>query len=227
MDFNRLAEIYFNFDVAQRYLPDLLRGAWITVSLSLAVVVTGLVAGLALALLRLVSPGWVVVILRLWVDSLRALPPLALVLLLYFGLPSLGITLSAIVVMWLILSCVLAAFSEEVFWAGIAAIGQGQWEAARSTGMTQAQTLRWVILPQAFKICVPPLTNRAISITKNTALGTAIGMPELLNEAQVAQSFSGNATPLIMAALGYLIIFMPLMALASLFEKRMTWGARR
>jgi polar amino acid transport system permease protein len=226
MDLSRLAEVFFNLDVAQRYLPDILRGAWITVSISVGVVITGVLAGLLLAVARLVSPRWVVEIIRLWVDSLRALPPLALVLLLFFGLPSLGITLSAAVVIWLILSCVLAAFSEEIFWAGITAIGQGQWEASRSTGMTHGQTLRYVILPQAFKICVPPLTNRAIAITKNTALGTAIGMPEMLNQATVAQSFSGNATPLVLASIGYLIIFMPLMALASIMEKRMAWGAK-
>lgn len=227
MDIARLIDVFLNAAVAERYLPDLLRGAWMTVSLSLIVVVAGLLLGLALALVRRVSPRVVVEILRLWVDCLRAVPPLALILPLYFGLPSLGITLSAFWVLWLTLTCILAAFAEEIFWAGITAIGKGQWEAARSTGLSNGQTLAYVILPQAFKICVPPLTNRAIAITKNTALGTAIGMPELLNEAQTAQSFSGNATPLIMAAVGYLIIFMPVMALAARLEKRMAWGGRR
>ena len=227
MDIARLIDVFLNAAVAERYLPDLLRGAWMTVSLSLIVVVAGLLLGLALALIRRVSPRVVVEILRLWVDCLRAVPPLALILPLYFGLPSLGITLSAFWVLWLTLTCILAAFAEEIFWAGITAIGKGQWEAARSTGLSNGQTLAYVILPQAFKICVPPLTNRAIAITKNTALGTAIGMPELLNEAQTAQSFSGNATPLIMAAVGYLIIFMPVMALAARLEKRMAWGGRR
>lgn len=227
MDIARLIDVFLNATVAERYLPDLLRGAWMTVSLSLIVVVAGLLLGLALALIRRVSPRVVVEILRLWVDCLRAVPPLALILPLYFGLPSLGITLSAFWVLWLTLTCILAAFAEEIFWAGITAIGKGQWEAARSTGLSNGQTLAYVILPQAFKICVPPLTNRAIAITKNTALGTAIGMPELLNEAQTAQSFSGNATPLIMAAVGYLIIFMPVMALVARLEKRMAWGGRR
>lgn len=227
MDLARLAEVFFNAGVAERYLPDLLRGAWMTVSLSVIVVIAGLILGLALALIRRVSPRVIVEVIRLWVDCLRAVPPLALVLPLYFGLPSVGITLSAFWVLWLTLTCILAAFAEEIFWAGISAIGKGQWEAARSTGLTNGQTLAYVILPQAFKICVPPLTNRAIAITKNTALGTAIGLPELLNEAQTAQSFSGNATPLILAAVGYLIIFMPVMALAARLEKRMAWGGRR
>jgi polar amino acid transport system permease protein len=169
----------------------------------------------------------VVTVLRLLVDALRSVPPLALVLLVFFGLPSVGLTLSAYWVLWLTLSAILAAFAEEIYWAGISAVGQGQWEASRSTGLGYGQTLRHVVLPQAFKLCVPPLTNRAIAITKNTALGTAIGMPELLNEAQTAVSFSGNASPLILAALGYLLIFLPLMMFASGIEKRMRWGGSR
>ncbi|MGP4692061.1 amino acid ABC transporter permease [Agrobacterium cavarae] len=224
MDINGLVDLFFNGTVARTYLPDLLRGAWITIYLSVAVVLTGLVCGLSMALLRLVSNRLTVWLLRLFVDCFRAVPPLSVVLLLYFGLPSVGINLSASWVLWLTLSLILAAFAEEIFWAGISAVGPGQWEASRSTGMTTAQTLRYVVLPQAMRLCIPPLTNRALAISKNTALGTAIGLPELLNEAQTALSFSGNATPLIIAAVLYLIIFMPLMALASGLEKRMAWG---
>ncbi|OBZ97572.1 polar amino acid ABC transporter permease (plasmid) [Pararhizobium polonicum] len=227
MNISGLLDLFLNPDVAIRYLPDLLRGLWVTVSLSIVVVLSGLGLGLALAILRLVSHRYLVSLLKLWVDCFRAVPPLAVLLLLFFGLPGLGLRLSAFWVLSFTLTCILAAFSEEIFWAGISAIHKGQWEASRSTGMTNAQTIRYVILPQAFKICIPPLTNRAIAITKNTALGTAIGMPELLNEAQTAQSFSGNATPLILAAVGYLIIFMPVMTLAERLEKRMVWGAGR
>ncbi|MFN3276240.1 MAG: amino acid ABC transporter permease [Paracoccus sp. (in: a-proteobacteria)] len=226
MDLGRLAELYFNLDIAQKYLPALLRGLWITVSLSVGVVIAGISMGLALALLRLIIPRWGVEALRLWVDCFRAVPPLAVILLLYFGLPSVGVSLSAFWVIWVTLTLILAAFAEEIFWGGLTAIPKGQWEGARSTGLSFGETLRFVILPQAIKICVPSLTNRTIGITKNTALGTAIGMPELLNEAQVAQSFSGNATPLVLAAIGYLIIFMPVVALAGRLEKRMTWGAK-
>ncbi|WP_176084716.1 amino acid ABC transporter permease [Martelella sp. HB161492] len=227
MDLSGLSDLFLNPAVAREYLPDLLRGAWITIYVSVAVIGAGLVFGLALALLRLVSHPVIVWLIRWWVDCFRAVPPLAVVLLLYFGLPSIGIMMSAPWVLWLTLTCILAAFAEEIFWAGISAVGRGQWEAARSTGLTSSQTLRDVVLPQAFRLCVPPLTNRALAISKNTALGTAIGMPELLNEAQTALSFSGNATPLILASLIYLIIFIPLMSLAGYFEKRMSWGARR
>lgn len=226
MELSRLADIYFNREVALRYLPDLLQGLWITVWLSVCVIVVGLMLGLGLALLRMAAPRWGQELIRLWVDCFRAIPPLTVILLLYFGLPGIGVSLSAFWVMWVTLVCILAAFSEEIFWAGLTAISKGQFEAARSTGLTAPQAMRLIVLPQAMKICLPPLTNRTIGITKNTALGTAIGMPELLNQAQVAQSFSGNATPLVMAALGYLLIFMPLMGLSGYLEKRMKWGGR-
>ena len=139
-----------------------------------------------------------------FVDVFRALPPLVPVLLIYFGLPNVGISLPCFAVLWLVLSLVLAAFAEEIFWAGILSMPKGQWEAARSTGLTLSADARLVVLPQAIRLGVPPLTNRTIAITKNTALGTVIGVGEILNQATTAQSFSGNATPLMMGAIAYL-----------------------
>lgn len=226
MDKPQFFELFFNLNVATKYLPDILWGAWITISLAVTIVITGLLLGLVVALWRRSAGKITVSIIRFVIDCLRAVPPLAVVLLLYFGLPTVGIMLSAFWVMWFSLSLILGAFAEEIFWAGLSAINKGQWEAGRSTGLSNIQTVRYVILPQAFKMCIPPLTNRAIAITKNTALGTAIGMPELLNEAQVAQSFSGSPTPLIMAAIGYMIIFIPMIMFAGQLERKMKWGAK-
>src|SRR3546814_8413536 len=92
------------------------------------------------------------VLIVAYVDVFRALPPLVVIVIVYFGLPSVGITLSGFTVLWLVLSLVLAAFSEEIFWSGILAIRRGQWEAARSTGLGFVQTLAWVILPQAVRM---------------------------------------------------------------------------
>jgi polar amino acid transport system permease protein len=80
-----------------------------------------------------------------------------------------------------------------------------------------------VVLPQAVRLAVPPLTNRTIAITKNTALGTVIGVSEILNQATAAQSFSGNATPLMMGAIAYLILFVPVVALGRWLETRFAW----
>ena len=97
---------------------------------------------------------------------------------------------------------------------------RGQWDAARSTGLTFLDTLAFVVLPQTFRMVLPPLVNRTIAITKNTALGTVIGVPELLNQATTAVSFLSNATPLTLAAIGYLVIFVPVVLLGSWLEQR-------
>ncbi len=81
----------------------------------------------------------------------------------------------------------------------------------------------WRPSPQAVRLTVPPLTNRTVAITKNTALGTVIGVPEILNQATTAQSFSANATPLMMGALAYILLFIPVVALGRFLETRFAW----
>jgi polar amino acid transport system permease protein len=216
-------QTFFNGAVIARYLPDILKGTLVTVEIAAAVVITGIVLGLALALLRSFRLRAINAPLVVFVDIMRALPPLVLVLIVYFGLPNVGISLSSFAVLWLVLSLVLAGFAEEIFWAGILSVGQGQWEAARSTGLTYGQALLYVVLPQAVRLTVPPLTNRTIAITKNTALGMVIGVPEILNQATTAQSFSGSATPLMMGALAYLALFVPVVIVGRWIETRFTW----
>ena len=217
-------DAFLNRAVIDRYLPDILKGMLVTVEVALAVVVTGIALGLALAALRSFRLRAVNAAIVLFVDVFRALPPLVVILIVYFGLPSVGITLSGFAVLWLVLSLVLAAFAEEIFWSGILSIRKGQWEAARSTGLTFVHTLVWVILPQAVRMTMPPLTNRTIAITKNSALGAVIGVPEILMQAQTAQSFSGNATPLLLGALAYIVLFVPVVALGRWLETRFAWG---
>ena len=146
-----------------------------------------------------------------------------IILIAFFGLPSAGVYLSSFFVLFIILTLVLAAFSEEIVWAGLTSVDSGQWKAARSTGLSLNQTLIWIILPQAFRLAIPPLTNRAIAITKMTALGTVIGVPDILNQATTAQSFSGNASPLMIAAIIYVIIFLPLVIASRWLEEKFSW----
>lgn len=221
--FDAFLDTFFNAVVMQRYLPDIVTGFFVTCGIALLVVVTGLALGLLLAVLRSYRITWINFIIIVFVDLLRALPPLVLILILYFGLPNLGVTLSGYIVLWLVLSLVLAAFAEEIFWAGILSVDTGQWLAARSTGLGFFQTLMYVVLPQAVRLTIAPLTNRTIAITKNTALGMVIGVGELLNQATTAQSFSGNATPLMMATLAYLILFIPVVYAGRWIETRYAW----
>jgi polar amino acid transport system permease protein len=131
--------------------------------------------------------------------------------------------MSAFTATWLSLSLVLAAFSEEIFWAGILSVPKGQAEAARSTGLSWLQSMVFVVMPQAFRLTVAPLTNRVIAITKSTALGSVVGLSEVLNNAQSASSNAGNATPLTLAAIACLIIFVPVVLLGRWTETRFKW----
>ena len=219
----RFLDTFFNWQVIERYFPAIMKGVGVTIEIAAAVVVTGILLGLALAVVRAFRVLAINALIVIFVDMFRALPPLVLVLLVYFGLPNAGINLPSFAVLWLVLSLVLAAFAEEIFWAGILSIPKGQWEAARSTGLSFLGTLTYIVLPQAIRLTVPPLTNRTIAITKNTALGTVIGVGEILNQATTAQSFSGNATPLMMGAIAYVILFIPVVVLGRFLETRFAW----
>jgi polar amino acid transport system permease protein len=216
-------DTFFKPALIARYLPDILSGMAVTLEIAALVVVTGLGLGLALALIRNLCVRLVTLLIVVFADVARALPPLVLVLIVYFGLPNVGILLPGYVVLWLVLSLLLAAFAEEIFWAGILSVRKGQWDAARSTGLGYGRTLLHVILPQAVRLTVPPLTSRTIAITKNTALGTVIGVPEILNQATTAESFSFNATPLMMGAIAYLILFVPVVIAGRYIETRFAW----
>ncbi|HEX9462813.1 MAG TPA: amino acid ABC transporter permease [Alphaproteobacteria bacterium] len=214
---------FFNLEIMGRYLPKILSGMWVTAYLALAVVLTGLVTGLLLALVRTlhVRPlNWLIVF---FVDVMRSVPPLVLIVLFFYGLPALGVPLDGLGSTWLALSFVLAAFAEEIYWAGILSVSKGQWEAARSTGLGYVQALLYVILPQAIRLAIPPLTNRTIAITKNTALGQVVAVQEILYQAYSGLSFSYNPSPLTLGALAYLVLFIPVVILGRWIETRFAW----
>jgi len=220
---NAFLETFFKPNLIAQYLPSILNGVLVTIWIAFAVVITGLALGLSLAVIRALQVKPLNALIVIFVDMFRALPPLVIVLIVYFGLPNVGLSIPSFAVLWLVLSLVLAAFAEEIFWAGILSVPKGQWEAARSTGFNFLGTLTYIVLPQAVRLTVPPITNRTVAITKNTALGTVIGVPEILNQATTAQSFSGNATPLMMGAIAYLILFIPVVALGRFLETRFAW----
>ena len=222
-NWQRFIDTFFNAQVMARYLPDILYGTLITIQLAALVIASGLVAGLALALLRSLSLRPVNLLIVFTVDLFRALPPLVIIVFIYFGLPTAGISPSSFASTWLSLTLVLMAFSEEIFWAGIISIPKGQWEAARSTGLSYGQALLNVVLPQALRLTIPPLTNRTIAITKGTALGSVVALSEILGMASSAVSNSYNPSPLTLGAAAYVILFLPMVVLGRWLETRMRW----
>ena len=215
-----LIDTFFNWAVFRDSLPALLQGLWITVLLGVVSIVAGLVSGLLMALLRLYAPAPVRALARIYIDVFRSIPLLVLLVLVYYALPFVGIRLSSFTSAATALTLVSCAYTSEIFRAGIEAIPKGQFEAAEAIGLGFFSSMRDVILPQAFRIVVPPLTSNCINVLKDTALASVVAMPDLLKQATQAQALSANPTPLIGAALLYLLLLLPLVRLVGYFEAR-------
>ncbi|MFO1148718.1 MAG: amino acid ABC transporter permease [Alsobacter sp.] len=213
-------ETFFNWNVLVSTMPLLLRGLVTTIVLGVCSIVVGTTAGLAVCLVRLYAPAPLRILALIYIDVFRALPMLVVLIVIYYALPFVGIRLESGTSAVLGFSLVLSAYSAEVFRAGIEAVPKGQFEAAASMGLHFLMTLRLVVLPQALRLVVPPTTGNWISMIKDTSLASVVAMPELLKEAQDAQAYNANPTPLIGAALIYLALLWPLVRLVGYLEKR-------
>ena len=215
-----LIDTFFNWNVFKSTLPLLLEGLWITIILGAVSIVAGLVSGLLMALARLYGVAWVQTLARLYIDVFRSIPLLVLLVLVYYALPFVGIRLTSFASAATALSLVSCAYTAEIFRAGIQAIPKGQFEAADAIGLGFFSQMRDVVLPQAFRIVVPPLTSNCINVLKDTALASVVAMPDLLKQATQAQALAANPTPLIGAAFLYLLLLLPLVRLVAFFETR-------
>ncbi len=215
-----LVETFLNLEVLRASLQGLLRGLLTTLVLGVAAIVFGTVGGLLTTLVRLYGPRALRLAAVVYVDVFRALPMLVVLIVIYYALPFVGIRLSAWSSAIIALSVVLSAYSAEVFRAGIEAVPKGQFEAAGALGLPFPLALAKVILPQAIRIVLPPQTSNCVSIIKETSLASVVALPELLKEATDAQALHANPTPLIGAALIYLILLWPMVRLVGWLEKR-------
>ncbi|MGO1164737.1 amino acid ABC transporter permease [Brucella sp. C7-11G] len=218
---------FFNYDVFVQSLPQLLWGLVVTLQIGLVSIVAGLIGGLFLAVARLYAPGVIVVLIRIYVDLFRSIPLLVLLIVIYYALPFVGIRLSPFLSAVTALSLVSAAYTAEIFRAGINAIPTGQFEASAALGLSNRYTMADIILPQAIKIVIPPLTNNSINVLKDTALASVVAMPDLLKQATQAQALSANPTPLIGAAVIYVLLLWPMVAVVSRLEVRLGAGRNR
>jgi polar amino acid transport system permease protein len=211
---------FFNLEVMAATLPMLLRGLVNTVKLTLTAVLCGGVAGVFLCLMRLYAPLPLKLVAIGFIDIFRALPMLVVLIVIYYALPFVGLRFSAFTSASLALSMILAAYTAEVFRAGVEAIPKGQFEAAAALGLPFPVVLWKVILPQAVRIATPAQTSNCVAIAKDTSLASVVAMPDLLKQATDAQALFANPSPLISAALIYLMILWPLVRLVSWLEAR-------
>eukprot|EP01032_Pedospumella_encystans_P000675 gene675-782_t len=219
-----LINTFFNLDVLAESLPALLWGLLVTLQIGVTSILVGLAGGLFLAVSRLYAPRFVKILIRIYIDIFRSIPLLVLLIVVYYALPFVGIRLSPFLSAVTALSLVSAAYTAEIFRAGIEAIPHGQFEASAALGLSNRHTMVDVILPQAIRIVIPPLTNNCINVMKDTALASVVAMPDLLKQATQAQALAANPTPLIGAALIYIALLWPMVAIVSRLEKHFSRG---
>jgi His/Glu/Gln/Arg/opine family amino acid ABC transporter permease subunit len=211
----------FDTSVIARTWTFFLRGVWMTAVMALLSLGLGLPLGLCLALARVQSRGLLSAPAAVYVEVMRGTPLLVQILFVYFVLPSVGIYLPAYASGVLALTLNASAYISEVIRAGILSIDAGQMEAARALGMSSWQAMRRIILPQAFRRVVPPLTNEGIALLKDSSLVSVIGLTELARTGQeLASRYAAPLTIWPLVALLYLALTFPLTRVAEYLEQR-------
>jgi polar amino acid transport system permease protein len=217
---DNLLHSFFNLQIIERYGPYLLRGLGQTALLSVIAIPLGVVAGLAVALLGThPSRPWRVVAM-VYVDLLRAFPPLVLLILVNAGLPHFDLRLPPLASVTIALLLNSSAYYAEIFRAGLLTVPKGVVEAARATGLSYFQTAAHVRVPIATRNVLPDLLSNTLELVKLTSIAAVVTYVELTQAARVVQGLTFNATPIIAAALLYFIVLWPLARLVSRLEQR-------
>ncbi|MEH5013140.1 amino acid ABC transporter permease [Phytobacter diazotrophicus] len=204
------------------FWPMLYAGLTFTIPLTLITFVLGLILGFVVALIRLYGPAPLKSLVRFYVWIIRGTPLLVQLFLIFYALPNAGITLDAFPSAVIGFTLNIGAYTSEVIRATLLSVPKGQWEAAHSISMSWSQSLRLIILPQAARVAVPPLSNTFISLVKDTSLASVITVPEMFLAAQRIAAVTYQ--PLILyseAALLYLLISSVLSYLQSHLETRL------
>ena len=209
-------QTFFSWHYFTKSFSDVLTGFWLDVKMFVVIEIAVLIVGLVIALVR-TSRGSALFPLRLlgavFVDVFRGIPTILLIYLVGFGIPALelsGVPTNPIVLGGIALTLSYSAYVAEVYRAGIASVHRGQRDAALAIGLTETQALRFVVLPQAIRRVGPPLLNDFISLQKDVALVSVLGVIEGFRAASIISQSKFNYTPLLAAALLYLAVTVPL-----------------
>lgn len=212
----------FDFSLIWNSLPLLLAGAGVTIEITAIAVGLGFIFGLITSVCRLSGVKILQVVAVCYVNIIRGTPMLVQIFLIYFALPMvIGERINPFVAAVAACSINSGAYVSEIFRAGIQSVDKGQMEAGRSLGLSWMQTMRYVILPQAFKHVIPPLGNEFISMTKETSLVSVIGFEELTRRGQliIAKTYGSFEIWLTVAAI-YLVMTLTIARLVSYLERR-------
>lgn len=217
---------FFSVEVFRESFPGILSAFWLDVKMFLAVEAVVLVLGLVIAVVRTsVNPALfpIRMLAALYCDIFRGIPVILLIYLFGFGIPTLeleGVPGDPLILGCTALALAYSAYVAEVYRAGIASVNRTQTDSALAVGMTRIQALRYVVLPQAIRRVRPPLLNDFISLQKDVALVAIVGVIEAFRQAQIDTARDFNFTPLIAAALLYLLVTIPMARLLDYISAR-------
>jgi polar amino acid transport system permease protein len=217
---------FFSVEVFRESFPGILSAFWLDVKMFLAIEAVVLVLGLLIAVVRSsVNPALfpIRILAALYCDIFRGIPVILLIYLFGFGIPTLeleGVPGDPLILGCTALALAYSAYVAEVYRAGIASVNRTQTDSALAVGMTRIQALRYVVLPQAIRRVRPPLLNDFISLQKDVALVAIVGVIEAFRQAQIDTARDFNFTPLIAAALLYLLVTIPMARLLDYISAR-------
>ena len=210
----------FETDLFLESLPALLGGAWLTVQLTVVSVSLGLMIGVLGGLARVSDHKFLNITALVYVTIMRGVPMLVTILFLYYGMPSIGFVWDPFLVAVIALAATNGAYVTEIVRSGIQGVDRGQMRAARSLGMSYPLAMRRIILPQALRRVLPPITNESITLLKNTALVSVIALSDLLRVGLEIMTWKANTfSPFAGVALIYLCLTLPLVALNTYLER--------
>jgi len=225
----RVKASFFDWQVAQEAFPAILQGLWLNIRVMAVSAVLIVIVALALALARTLRGPVFFPVRALatgYVDVFRGLPLILVLLLVGFGLPGLrlqGIPTSAVALGTLALVLTYSAYVAEVFRAGIESVHPSQVAAARSLGLTRAQAMRHVVLPQAVRRVIPPLLNDLVALSKDSGLISILGAIDAVRAAQIETARYANFTPYVVAGVLFVALTIPLTRFTDVLARRSGW----
>lgn len=212
---NELMSAFLNVEILKQVWPLLLEGFWMTVKLAVVALPLSLMLGVMIAVAQDIDNRLIRGLIVIYVDVMRAFPPLVLLIFIFYGLPMTGIRLGEFFAAVLALVLNGSSYFSEILRAGFESVSTGQREAARSTGLSWAQSTAYVVMPQGTRNVLPDLVSNTVELAKQTSIASVVALQELLRSAQIAQGLTYNATPLVVAALVYFMLFWPFVRLIS------------
>ncbi len=217
---------FADWDSLVRIWPLLWQGLQLTVLLAVVTLPIAIAVGLAIAVAYSFHHKALNVALLVWIDLFRSFPVLVLLILIFYGLPFLGLKLPSFAACVLALTLNNSGYYGEIFRAGIESVSPGQREAARALGLHPLQIIFLVILPQAIVRVAAPLASNSLELVKTTSIAALVALPELLRSARVAQEQTYNPTPLTAAAVIFFVLLFPLARWVARLERDMIMRQR-